>query len=165
MRVTAKWLTTETPGLEPATPEALAEARDFVFDRWRLRDDDMAASYAAISGLKVDVWRSSRNATRPIDLSGGCKFASLFVKTVFGGTIRGNFDHQHNLISGQQVDLCEGSKDVLTLGAEAWRHDRAFFGNPDHLESLQSCMARVDDWVVEWTALRAESMPGKAPVA
>jgi hypothetical protein len=38
--------------------------------------------------------------------------------------------------------------------AEPRRHDPAFWGNPEHVEALASCVPRVDAWVARFLASR-----------
>jgi hypothetical protein len=114
----------------PATPENLKRAKAFVFEKWKERAVE-------------------RGAPAPTDLSYSCKFSSLFVQRVFGGTIAGNYDHQYNIIDGEKVDINEDSKDVQGLD-DPHEHDDDFFGSEDHLDSLNSCVSRVNKWVEEF---------------
>lgn len=131
MKITLKWLEKSTDGAVAYTPGNVAMAKAILKEGWSAR--------AAERGLSA-----------PADLSGACKFASLFVKLCFGGCIEGNELHQYNLIQGEMVDLTEQHEfDGLPA-------DPCFFGNPDHLESLQSCLPRVERWV---TLLKAQIQP------
>jgi hypothetical protein len=115
-----------------ASPENIMLAKDFVFRKWLERATEM--------GLQ-----------EPEDLSGSCKFTSMFAQKVFGGRIRGNYHHQFvELENGEILDLNMDARDVKSLGELAYYHDRRFFGNPDHRESLKSCMFRVQTWVTEF---------------
>ena len=81
----------------PATPENIAAAKRFVFDKWRERAKELG---------RAD----------PIDLSDACKFTSLFAATVFGGTMHGNFFHQWvELPDGRTLDLNDEAADVITM--------------------------------------------------
>lgn len=131
-KITKSWLNKETDGFLPATEDNIQKAKDFAFKKWRER---------AIE----------RGRQEPVDLSFSCKFCSLFVKQVFGGRIEGNYDHQYNVIYDQRIDLSEGSADVLTLD-KPYYHDTRFFGCKDHLDSLNSCLERVDSWTELFTA-------------
>jgi hypothetical protein len=64
-----------------------------------------------------------RGLTAPIDLSGSCKYGSLFMNQVFGGKIFGHYKHQYNIISGRIVDL---SHDAIDVGkfTNPYLHDR-----------------------------------------
>jgi hypothetical protein len=119
----------------PASPEVLLWARDFALQKWRER-------------------ASERQLPPPADLSGGCKFVSLFANRLFGGELRGNWDHQYVVLSnGQQIDLTKPSENLALIikgGKDPYRHDSLFWGNADHLESLESCGHRVDAWVKEF---------------
>jgi hypothetical protein len=124
-RETEKRLTSRLPFA--ATPDAVALARAFVFERWRERQ--------AILGHPD-----------PADLSGSCKFTSLFAARIFGGLRKGNDMHEHvRLPDGSVLDLNAGAADVAAL-ADPYRHDPAFWNNPDHRESVRSCGPRVDAW-------------------
>lgn len=131
----------------------VAAAAGFVMEKWLERHDRMAEDHETAFGKKWD-------RTRPEDLSGSCKFSSLFVAACFGGTVRGNERHQFAVVDGEIVDLNAQAADVHGNPA-AYRHDPAFFGNPDHLESLVSCVPRVKEWLREFSeAIRPRSGPG-----
>jgi hypothetical protein len=115
------WIAQSRPVLS-ATPEALESARTFLLDRWQERALELGRP-------------------RPNDLSGACKFASLFAFRIFGGELCGNELHQFVRLDGQIIDLTSGGPLV---------HDPAFFGNPDHIDSLLTCIDRVDRWVSEF---------------
>lgn len=127
---TRAWLNAETQAILPLSPENTARARLFLLDKWKER-------------------ALERNEPEPDDLAHSCKFVTLFVKCIFGGRIRGSFLHQFNLIGGEIVDLNKDAADVRSL-PDAHRHDEIFFANPDHIESLSSCMPRVRRWVDEF---------------
>ena len=128
--ISKKWLNSPTEGFLEPTDENIKKAKDFVFQKWKER---------AIE----------RMAREPMDLSSACKFSSLFVKMVFGGTIKGSWGHQYNDIGGRVVDINSDAGDVLSL-ADPHFHDRKFIGNRGHNESLESCMPRVKKWVEEF---------------
>ncbi len=138
----------------PVTPETLELARLFVMERWRERAAEIGNP-------------------EPADLSGSCKFSSLFAQAVFGGEIQGNYEHQFvRLENGGVLDLNEGAGDVQALRERAmsgegtgWQmpnparpwhkvwvgdphdHDPEWFGCPDHRDSMRSCMPRVRRWL------------------
>lgn len=127
-----------------AAPQELDAAKAFVRARWRER--------AAERGMPDP----------GDDLAGACKFASLFAQAVFGGDLRGNYDHQFVVIDGIVIDLCEEASDVRDLvrrGSDPHRHDPEFWGNPDHQESLASCQPRVARWVEQYLDLRGGLLP------
>ena len=118
----------------PVTPECLELAKMVLWEGWNERAQD-------------------RGEKEPEDLSRSCKFSSLFVWKLFGGQIRGNELHQFlRLSSGKILDLNADARDVQDL-ADPWRHDPEFWGNEDHLESLESCLPRVDLWVERFEIL------------
>lgn len=110
------------------TPSNIKLAREIAFAGWKGRARE-------------------RGLGEPEDLSRACKFCSLFARHLFGGEIRGNEEHQFLVLpSGDILDLGEGAQDILALEAP-YAHDPAFWGCPDHLESLESCLPRVESWV------------------
>lgn len=114
-----------------ATPENIQRAQDFVLQRWIERAQELGKPL-------------------PADLSSGCKFASLFAWQLFGGTLRGNYQHQHVVTcAGEILDLCAGSAELVSM-SEPYVHDPHFFGNRDHLDSLNSCLPRVNTWLKAW---------------
>jgi len=121
------WLNGLSKSTLPATTENISKAKDFVLAKWKERSVE-------------------RGSSEPVDLSYSCKFCTLFVKQVFGGRIEGNFDHQYNVIDGEIVDLSSDSEDVRSHD-DPYHHDKLFFGSKDHLESLSSCLPRVEKWV------------------
>ena len=86
---------------------------------------------------------------RPFDLSHGCKFSSLFVQRTFGGKIEGNEFHYFNKIRGKIHDLNEFAFDVSNLD-DPYLHDPQEIMQIDYLESLESCLPRVNRWVAEF---------------
>ena len=118
------------------------QARLFVFSKWQER--------AAEKGLAP-----------PVDLSGSCKFSSMFAARVFGLEMAGNWDHQFCLTpEGEVLDLNEGAADIAQL-EDAYRHDKEFWLNPDHAESMDSCYPRVKAWLREFSeTLRAPGQEG-----
>ncbi|MFY2597403.1 hypothetical protein ACOTHJ_15435 [Achromobacter xylosoxidans] len=125
-RITREWLLRSTEGAFALTPENVAIARSILTAGWRAR--------ALERGLPA-----------PRDLEGACKFASLLVKLAFGGRIEGAWTHQYNVIAGQTIDLTGQSCDA--------GHDLVFFGNREHLASMESCLPRVQTWL---SALEAQ---------
>lgn len=104
------------------TPANLARAKQFVLERWRERAEELEHPV-------------------PTDLSGACKFASLFAQAVFGGKLRGSWRHQYVELNGQIIDL---------TGDTIHYHDRDFWMNRQHRESLESCKPRVQSWLEQW---------------
>lgn len=121
----------------PPTSKWIRLAKNFFMDKWRERAKETGRSI-------------------PTDLSGACKFGSLFAQAVFGGTLQGNYNHQFVVLdNGIRIDLGEDAQDRLSFSddGEWYNHDDAFFNNPEHLESMTSCKPRVQRWVKEWTSL------------
>lgn len=135
-----EWLSTDTPGFYPVTEDALILARQVALAGWRER-------------TKERCW------PEPKDLSGSCKFSTLLVKTLFGGVVQGHTDHQYNVVNGKVLDLNADADDVqklLASGDVVYRHDLAFFGNDDHLDSMLSCLPRVACWSERFVQLAVE---------
>lgn len=126
-QLTRKWLSTPATGGLPATRLLVADARQHALSMWRER-------------------ALERGEAAPTDLSGSCKFVSIFVKLIFGGSIEGNASHQFNrLCNGEILDLNRDAADVALLD-RPYFHDTTFFGNPEHIESLGSCVPRSQRW-------------------
>lgn len=104
-----------------------AHAKEFAFRMWK----DFA---------------SERNLPSPIDLSGACKFDSLFVQYVFGGEIEGHYEHQYNRIDGRIVDLSHDSADVGRMH-QPYLHEPGFFDIPEQQAALASCRPRAQRWM------------------
>lgn len=113
------------------TPENVDKAKQFIFDKWQQR---------AVEYGREEV---------PFDLSGACKFASLFAQQVFGGNLKGNKLHQFVELENQIIDLTAGSRDVASMPTP-YHHDKGFWGNAEHMRSLRSCSPRVSDWANEF---------------
>ncbi len=113
--------------LTPYTTAGFAHAKAFVFQRWC----EMAAEQAR---------------PPPSDLSGACKYGSLFVREVFGGVIEGHYAHQFNRLDGRLVDL---SHDALDVGRmrQPYLNDEDYFRIPEYQRRLAACMPRVHGWV------------------
>lgn len=99
-----------------------------------------------------------RQMAPPDDLSGACKYGSLFVREVFGGVIEGHYAHQFNRVDGRLIDL---SHDALDVGSmrHPYQHDADYFGIPEYHARLAGCMPRVGLWAAEFrreAALREE---------
>lgn len=109
-----------------------ASAKIFVFDRWC----ELA---------------QERQLERPYDLSGACKYGSLFMRAVFGGAIRGHFEHQFNMIDGRIVDLSHDARDVGRM-RDPYLHEQDFFSVPEVQRSLAGCMPRAGHWAETFIA-------------
>lgn len=112
----------------PPTPENIAAAKQFVMEKWKERANE-------------------RSFSIPKDLSGACKFASLFAQKVFGGRLQGNWHHQYVVKGNQTIDLTDAAGVNIR---NPYHHDPEFWMNPEHRTSLQSCMERVNKWVEEF---------------
>lgn len=123
---------------------------------WTLpRDARVAYSYTRFAAAKAwfferwVAWAAEREAVAPQDLSGSCRYGSIFVQAVFGGTICGHYAHQYNLIDGRVVDL---SHDALDVGRmrHAYLHEPEYFKLPELQTSLASCRPRAERWAGEF---------------
>ena len=110
------------------TPEIIRMARTFLIQKWKDR--------------AVELGRPE-----PDDLTGACKFASLFAQALFGGKLKGNWHHQYVLLpNGEKIDLVGG----MTRDRVDYTHDPEFWNNPEHVESMKSCAPRVKTWTNEF---------------
>lgn len=89
----------------------------------------------------------------PADLSGACKYGSLFMQAVFGGAIRGHFEHQYNFIDGRLVDLSHDASDVGRM-RHPYLHEPDYFQVPEVQLSLSQCEPRAQRWADEFVALQ-----------
>lgn len=111
----------------PATDEWIDRAKAFLKGKWEERHRELGREGA------------------PADLSGACKFASLFAQRLFGGRIVGNPQHQVvQLAAGRMLDFTDA------YDPNTFYHDKEFWDNPEHRESMKSCEPRVNDWVDEF---------------
>ena len=135
-----------------ASEDAVRHARAFALLMWQERHDEKAAEWKAATG-------SDWTRERPADLSSSCKFTSLFAAVVFGGEMKGNYDHQFAAADGKIIDLNAEADDVKGR-AGVHEHDPDFFWSPDHLDSLRSCLPRVERWLAAYSeVLQAETAP------
>jgi len=125
---------------------------------WMLeREARLAYSYERFAQSKVFVYgkwceqAAERGIMRPDDLSGACKFGSLFMNQVFGGYIRGHYQHQYNHIGGRIVDLSHDAQDVGRMD-NPYLHEPDYFAIPEKHAALSRCLPRVADWVSEFMA-------------
>lgn len=123
---------------------------------WTLdREARLAYSYERFAQAKAFVFRKwcecaqERGKIPPTDLSGACKYGSLFMNGVFGGSICGHYEHQYNLIGGRIVDLSHDALDVGRIN-NPYLHEPEFFAIPRKMASLDACLPRVETWVAEF---------------
>jgi hypothetical protein len=140
--------TSARPGRLRYSHVHFAEAKAFLLDQWG----------------RLGVARGAQPSA-PGDLSGACKYGSLFAQYVFGGAIRGHFEHQYNLIEGRLVDL---SHDALDVGhmRHPYQHEPDFFLLPELQRSLGLCVPRAERWGAEFLALTGnitQAAPTPAP--
>lgn len=107
----------------PVTDDNVRLAKEFLFVKWKQR--------------AVEMMRDE-----PVNLNNSCKFATLFAQSIFGGEIVGNWHHQVLKVDNRIIDLTDS--DLLA------HHDKEFFGNKDHQDSMRSCEIRVRKWVDEF---------------
>lgn len=124
----------QQPGLLPYTCAEFARAKVFLFGKW------------------CEV-ASDRNQARPTDLSGACKYGSLFMQGVFGGELRGHYQHQYNFIDGRLVDLSHDAADVGRM-RHPYLHEPEYFAVPELQAALALCVVRTDVWAAEFIGLR-----------
>ncbi|MDD5037577.1 MAG: transcriptional regulator [Methylococcaceae bacterium] len=117
-------------GVLPYSYERFAQAKLFVFRKW--------CAYAL-----------ERHLQAPADLSGSCKYGSLFMNRIFGGSIRGHYEHQYNAIGGRIVDLSHDAADVGSM-ANPYLHEPEFFAIEELQISLEGCLPRVESWALEF---------------
>jgi hypothetical protein len=121
------------------------------------RQAQLTYSYERFAQAKVFVFRkwceraAERGALPPADLSGSCKYGSLFMNQVFGGVIFGHYQHQYNIIGGRIVDLSHDAIDVGSI-KNPYLHEPDFFAIPKKQASLNACLPRVEIWVVQFLA-------------
>jgi hypothetical protein len=125
---------------------------------WTLdREARIAYSYERFAQAKIFVFRKwcdhakERGLISPVDLSGSCKYGSLFMNQVFGGKICGHYEHQYNVIDGRIVDLSHDAVDVGRI-TNPYLHEPDFFVIPEKQASLDKCLPRVKGWVKEFLA-------------
>lgn len=97
-----------------------------------------------------------RRIARPADLSGACKYGSLFMQCVFGGGLRGHFEHQYNFIDGRLVDLSHDATDVGSM-RHPYLHEPEYFHVFEMQISLAQCLTRSEGWAAEFLAERARA--------
>ena len=138
------------------TPENIEAASNFAFEKWLDRWAERKAE-----------WESSTTTPfpepEPDDLSGSCKFTSVFAAVVFDYGIDGNHDHQFAVRKGQVIDLNAGAADVRAL-SNPYHLDPLFFGSKDHLKSMVSCAPRITAWLTDFDrSLTNDPTVGNAP--
>lgn len=131
-------LSFENLPLDP-TPENIELASEFAFAMWKERWAEQKADWEA-------QYSSQFHSEEPQDLSGACKFSSIFAAVVFDAGIDGNYNHQFAVKKGKIIDLNAGAADVAGL-AKPYMLDPIFFGSRDHMASMRTCMPRVMDWL------------------
>lgn len=122
--------TSQRTGRLPYSYGNFAKAKVFLFGKWC----DMQLGHT----LK-----------EPTDLSGSCKYGSLFMQQVFGGAIRGHYEHQYNFIDGRLVDLSHDATDVGRM-RDPYLHEPEFFMIPEFQLSLARCVPRAEQWAEEF---------------
>lgn len=119
------------------------------------REAQLSYSYERFALAKAFVFRKwceravEKHALVPTDLSGSCKYGSLFMIHVFGGSICGHYEHQYNIIGGRIVDLSHDAIDVGRI-TNPYLHEPDYFAIPEKQASLNGCLPRVQLWVAEF---------------
>ena len=126
-----------------------------------------SASFTLAKAWFFDKWcelaaQSGRCA--PADLSGSCKYGSIFMQAVFGGSIRGHFEHQYNYIDGRLVDLSHDALDVGRM-SNPYLHELDFFSVPELQASLSGCQNRAELWAAEFLLSLEPACPSELPIA
>jgi hypothetical protein len=127
----------------PYSSGEFAHAKVFLFDKWCDR--------ARLNKLLP-----------PTDLSGSCKYGSLFMQAVFGGVVRGHFEHQYNYIEGRIVDLSHDAADVGRM-RNPYLHEPLYFEIPEVRLSLAGCYPSSQAWAEAFLAQRAKSESPQEP--
>ncbi len=147
----------------PATDANISAAWSFLMHKWRER-------------------AAERGRDEPADLSGACKFASLFAARVFSERVRGHFFHQWCEIpdeggEGRRLDLAGGSAEVTDLRAgrlpaslrtyaavtrikpptDLYAHDPKHMSGSANRDSMASVEPQVARWAAEF--LRGRRTP------
>jgi hypothetical protein len=129
-----------TRGLIPPTPANLKRFVQFLKEKWTERSKQRHDSWG---DAQADQWQP------PSTLEGACKFTSLFALRLFGGRIRGNEHHQYlELPNGKIIDPVP-----VPDHDDPQYHDDDFWMNPEHKQSLESCLPRVKGWVNEFMSM------------
>jgi hypothetical protein len=121
------------------TADNIELASVFVFEMWKSRWREQKNDWEEKVG-------STYYIDEPTDLSGSCKFSSIFAALVFDADIDGNGVHQFAVKKGRIIDLNSGAADVTDMSAP-YALDALFFGTRDHIASMTSCMPRILEWV------------------
>lgn len=117
--------------IEP-TADAIESAKQFALAKWAQRAIEHG------------------NAT-PNNLSGSCKFCSLFCWFVFGGKLAGNAEHQWVVDNTNGIiDLTSYSGYQFYSDRSKYKPDRQFWLNGQHLSSLRDCLERSSLWANEF---------------
>jgi hypothetical protein len=121
-------------GALPYSAANFAHAKLFFFGKWCERS-------------------AQRELPAPLDLSGACKYGSLFMLCVFGGSLRGHYQHQYNFIDGRLVDLSHDAADVGRM-SHPYLHEPDYFRIPEQQASLDLCLPHAQAWAIQFVALR-----------
>jgi hypothetical protein len=71
---------------------------------------------------------------------------------VFGGELRGHFEHQYNYIDGRLVDLSHDAADVGRM-RHPYQHEPEYFAVPELQAALALCVLRTDVWAAEFVGM------------
>ena len=122
------------------------------------RKAKIAYSYERFAQAKIFVFRKwcdqakDRGLLPPADLSGSCKYGSLFMNQSFS-VARYTVIMNINTISsgGRIVDLSHDAIDVGRI-TNPYLHEPDYFAIPEKRASLNKCLPRVEGWVIEFLA-------------
>ncbi len=127
-------------GLIQPTQRNIKRFVNFLREKWNARSKE-----------RYDSWGDAHSEpwSPPDTLEGACKFTSLFANKLFGGRMRGNEHHQYlELPNGKIIDPVP----VPEIDDPQY-HDEKFWMNPDHKDSMESCLPRVNEWIREFMSL------------
>jgi len=127
-------------GLVQPTSRNINKFVTFLREKWNARSKE-----------RYDSWGDTQDKPwqPPTTLEGACKFTSLFANRLFGGRMRGNEHHQYvELPNGKIIDPVP-----VPDMKDPQYHDDEFWMNPEHKQSLESCLPRVKGWVNEFMSM------------
>jgi hypothetical protein len=126
-QISRNWLLDDLEGIIEPTEYNLKIMQKFCMDMWKKRAEE-------------------RQVEVPKDLTNSCKFTSIFLRHFIGGEIGANECHQFVIKDNDIFDLNKDACDVLNM-KEPYFQDYEFIGNPEHIESIETCIPRIEKWI------------------